>query len=71
MEGRKLMAKEEKFRKCRNCGKDAPVGEACECGWDEDKARAEVRKQLLFREIERELSDEEKRRSKKPNPFGF
>ncbi len=64
---------EQKFRKCRNCSKDVELGQPCECGWDEDKAQGEVRKQRLFREIEREQTEAEKKssRGEKRNPFGF
>jgi hypothetical protein len=58
---------EPKMKKCRNCGKEVEVDKegdiefVHDCGWSEAKARAQVRKQQLLKEVE---EDEEKARKK-------
>lgn len=52
------MPEKEKFRKCRNCGKDVKIGEACECGLNEDAEREEARKRIIRRRIEADVEKE-------------
>jgi len=61
------MAGEKKMKKCRNCGKEVEVDQEQntefihDCGWSESKARAEVRRRQLMSEVEKELSEPEKK----------
>lgn len=67
---------EDKMAKCRNCKKDRKVDEIndpekdCECGWNEAKAKAEVRKRKLMADIDRELANAEAPPKKKSLFFG-
>jgi hypothetical protein len=51
---------EDKMAKCRNCKKDRKVVDIdnpevdCECGWNEAKAKAEVKKRKLMNDIAKE-----------------
>lgn len=68
------MPDETKMRKCRACGKDTKVGEACEsCGWDEEEERSEVMRNRLHKQIEKEMDDADaaknKGEKKKKKPF--
>jgi predicted nucleic acid-binding Zn-ribbon protein len=74
------MPNDDKMVKCRNCGKevkkeDTEKDVTHDCGWNEFRARNEVRKNKLMSDILDEFRDEDKKdkekNAPKKGPFGW